>query len=90
MTTLVLPPNCDRVAVGELAADLPDALAKGPVEIDGSAVTAFGQCAIQLLLSARRTADLADVALQIVPSAPMSAALRLTGADALLLGSLRA
>lgn len=90
MITLVLPSNCDRAAVGELAAELPDALAKGSVELDGSAVTAFGQCAVQLLLSARRTADLADVALRIVPSPAMTATLRLTGADAELLGSLPA
>ena len=88
MTTIPLPQHFDTRAAAALAPDLRVALADGgnaAIVLDGGPVERIGQAGLQLLVSARRTADAAGRPLSIEPaSAAMRAAAALTGADAVL------
>jgi len=67
MTKIVLPSRCDRAAAEALLPEMVAALGNGPLDIDASGTTQAGQAMLQLLVSARRTADGA----QITPSADL-------------------
>jgi anti-anti-sigma regulatory factor len=77
----------DRDAVALLVPELGDAAAHGAVRIDGSAIEQIGQAGLQLLLSARRSADAAGAPFAIVaPSQPLCRAAQIAGlSDALSL-----
>ena len=75
MPTIILPDRCDRAAAEALVGDFVAALGSGPIEVDASKVTHIGQAMLQLLLSARRTAD----GLTIASSQALDEAARLTG-----------
>ena len=81
MHQVTLPSRCDRASAISLHAELRDKLKAGPVAIDGSDVTALGQALLQLLLSARQTANRAGQSLTITPSEKMRATLTNAGAD---------
>lgn len=81
MTTIALPPNCDRAAARALLPDIRDALGPRPVAIDASAVERIGQAMLQVLVAAARS----DSGITLVsPSAALVDALALTGLDAAL------
>lgn len=75
MPTIILPERCDRAAAESLVGDFVAALGSGAIEVDASKVTHIGQAMLQLLLSARRSAD----GLTIVSSQALDEAARLTG-----------
>jgi len=88
MTTIPLPEHFDTRAAAALAPDLRVALADGgtaAIVLNGGPVERIGQAGLQLLVSARRTADAAGRSLSIEPaSAGLRAAATLTGADTVL------
>lgn len=86
MATIVLPPRCDRAAVAALLPEFRAAQGDEPLQVDARAVEQLGQAALQLLLSARRTGGGA----QLMPSAALLAAARLTGLETALLGGTEA
>ena len=57
MSTITLPPRCDRAAAEALLPELVSALGAGPIHIDGSACTQIGQAMFQVLVSARRSGE---------------------------------
>ena len=77
MTTITLPPRCDRAAVRAL---LPELVAAGStaLSIDAAHVEQAGQALLQLLLSARRHSP----GTVITPSAALIDAAALAGLDA--------
>ncbi|PXW79413.1 STAS domain-containing protein [Blastomonas natatoria] len=81
MTQLTLPSRCDRAAAIALHPELRDKLKAGPVTLDGSDVSALGQAMLQLLLSARQTANRTGQSLTITPSEKMRSTLTNAGAD---------
>jgi anti-anti-sigma regulatory factor len=81
MHQVTLPSRCDRASAIALHGELRDKLKAGPVAIDGSDVAALGQTMLQLLLSARQTADRNGQTLTITPSEKMRATLINAGAD---------
>lgn len=56
MSTIKLPQRCDRAAVQAILPDFVAAMSGGRIDIDASEVEQVGQAALQLLVSARRTA----------------------------------
>lgn len=86
MTKIVLPDRCDRAAAEALLPELVAALGNGPIEIDASSTTQVGQAMLQVLVSARRTGDGA----QIAPSSELREAARLVGLDQVLFEGERA
>ena len=81
MHTIQLPGRCDRSAATAVHTELRDHLAAGPVTIDGSSVVQIGQSALQVLLSARQSADRAGQKLTVVLSDKMQATLATVGID---------
>ena len=75
MTTIKLPPRCDRGAVQAVLPDFVAALSAGRIDIDGSDVAQVGQAALQLLVSARRLGP----AVTIKASPALREAAQLTG-----------
>jgi hypothetical protein len=57
MSPISLPPRCDRATVESLLPEFVAAIGAGSIRIDASLVTHAGQALLQLLLSARRSAD---------------------------------
>ena len=86
MTRIALPTRCDRAAAEALLPELVAALGNGPLEIDASGTTQIGQAMLQVLVSARRTADGA----QITPSLELREIAALVGLDDILLAGDRA
>lgn len=80
MPAIILPERCDRGAVEALLPQFLDAMAKGPVEIDASSVTQAGQMLLQLLASARRSAN--GWGVTIMPSSALLDAAELSGLSA--------
>jgi anti-anti-sigma regulatory factor len=81
MTTLVLPPTCDRAAARAILPDIRDALGPAPLTIDASAVERIGQAMLQVLVGAARSDSGITIA---CPSAAFAEVLRLTGLDTVL------
>ncbi|MGY6637455.1 MAG: hypothetical protein ABS49_07100 [Erythrobacter sp. SCN 62-14] len=81
MTTLALPPNCDRAAARALLPDIRDALGPHSLTIDASAVERIGQAMLQVLVAAARSESGITIAR---PSAAFTEMLRLTGLDSVL------
>lgn len=75
MPTILLPERCDRAAAEALVGDFVAALGAGPITVDASKVTHVGQAMLQLLLSARRSAE----GLTITSSSALNEAAALTG-----------
>lgn len=82
MESITLPSRCDRNAAIALYPELRDGLASGPVSIDGSAVSQIGLAALQLLLSARQTADRTGQQLSMTLSDKSRSILATAGVDA--------
>lgn len=57
MTSITLPERCDRAAAEALLPELIAALGSGPLEIDARECRQVGQAMLQLLISARQTAE---------------------------------
>lgn len=82
MHCITLPSRCDRGAAADLHAELNERLGEGPLSIDGGGVAQLGLPVLQLLLSARQTADRKGHALSITMSEKMLSMLRTAGVDA--------
>lgn len=80
MTKIVLPGRCDRATAEALLPEMVAAIGNGPLEIDARGTTQAGQAMLQLLVSARRTADGA----QITPSAELREIAAQAGLDEIL------
>lgn len=75
MSVITLPTRCDRAAAEALLPEFVAAMGDGAIRIDASGVDAIGQAMLQVLVSARKTGDGAE----IVPSPALQEAARLTG-----------
>jgi hypothetical protein len=80
MTTITLPPRCDRAAAEAMLPELQAALGAGALTIDGSAARQIGQAMLQLLASARISGNGAE----IIASPGLRDAARLAGLEATL------
>jgi len=80
MTTITLPPRCDRAAAEALLPDLAAAFGTGALTIDGSSAAQVGQAMLQVLASARFTCP----STSITPSRDLREAARLAGLDQIL------
>ena len=80
MTTITLPPRCDRAAAEALLPDLAAAFGTGVLTIDGAAAAQVGQALLQVLASARFSCP----STSITPSADLREAARLAGLDQIL------
>ncbi|HZU63540.1 MAG TPA: STAS domain-containing protein [Novosphingobium sp.] len=80
MPTIQLPARCDRAATEALLPEFQAAQGSGVLSIDAAACQQVGQAMLQLLASARRSGDGA----QITPSPALLEAARLTGLETLL------
>lgn len=85
MPAITLPARCDRAAAERLLPEMIVASRLGKVEINASEVSQVGQAVLQLLLSARRSGDGA----QIMPSNALIEAGRMTGLSDALFGEAR-
>lgn len=65
---LALPAQCGNAAAARLHGALLEAAGRGAVRIDASQVSSVGQSVLQLLLSARRTAEVGGTAFEIASS----------------------
>lgn len=81
MTTVTLPPICDRAAARALYPELRDAVGSRRLTIEGGEVERVGQAMLQLLVSA--AASEAGIALR-QPSEKLEAALSMAGLDSVL------
>ncbi len=81
MHHMTLPSRCDRASAIAMHGELRDQLRAGPVTIDGSDVAQLGQAMLQLLLSARQTANRHGQSLTVTLSEKMRATLTNVGAD---------
>lgn len=81
MTTIALPPTCDRAAARALLPDIRDGLGPHPLVIDASNVERIGQTMLQLLVSAARSDSGITLA---APSNACCEALVLAGLDKVL------
>ncbi|MDF8334297.1 STAS domain-containing protein [Novosphingobium cyanobacteriorum] len=61
MPTITLPSRCDRAAAEALLPEMVAALGSGVLHIDARECTQIGQVMLQLLVSARRTGDGANI-----------------------------
>lgn len=61
MSTIILPSRCDRAAAEALLPEMVAALGGGALKIDARQCTHVGQAMLQLLVSARRSADGAQI-----------------------------
>jgi anti-anti-sigma regulatory factor len=75
---ITLPPICDRSAASALYPELAESLGPAPLAVDAGKVERIGQAMLQLLASAARSEG---GILIHQPSAPFTAALKLTGLD---------
>ncbi|WP_068089675.1 STAS domain-containing protein [Novosphingobium rosa] len=80
MRIIQLPARCDRAAAQAILPELQAALGSGPLQIDASATEQVGQAMLQVLLSARRTGEGA----QITPSPALLHTAQLAGLDVAL------
>jgi len=80
MPIIHLPARCDRAAAQALLPELQAALGSGPLQIDASATEQVGQAMLQVLLSARRTGEGA----QITPSPALRHTARQAGLEVAL------
>lgn len=82
---IALPAQCGTAAAEDLRTALLDAAQAGAVRVDASAVASLGQAVLQLLLAARRTAEVGGLFFDIgSPSAAFNDTLARCGlADAL-------
>lgn len=80
MSTITLPARCDRAATEALLPEFVAAMGSGAIHIDATAIEAIGQPMLQLLVSARKTGDGAEIA----PSPALIDAARLTGLTSVL------
>jgi anti-anti-sigma regulatory factor len=80
MRIITLPARCDRAATEALLPEFQAALGAGALSIDASASQQIGQAMLQLLISARRTGEGA----QIKPSPALKDLARLTGLESVL------
>jgi chemotaxis protein CheX len=78
---IILPATLDRSAVEAMAGKLRAAIESGEeIVVDAGNLDRIGQAGLQLLLSARKSADVAGIAFGIVkPSIAISDAAALTG-----------
>ena len=82
MTTIQLPAILDRNATAVLAPQLRLAMQDGEaLVLNGDGVTRIGQCGIQLLLSAQRSALTCNTSISITASPVMTAAANLAGLE---------
>ena len=75
MSSITLPARCDRAAAEALLPEMIAALGSGPLQIDARECRQIGQAMLQLLISARQTAEGAVIA----PSRELEEIARLTG-----------
>ncbi|MEL0209191.1 MAG: STAS domain-containing protein [Novosphingobium sp.] len=75
MSSITLPARCDRAAAEALLPEMIAALGSGPLQIDARECRQVGQAMLQLLISARQTAEGAVIA----PSRELEEIARLTG-----------
>lgn len=75
MSSITLPARCDRAAAEALLPEMIAALGSGPLQIDARECRQVGQAMLQLLISARQTAEGAV----ITPSRELEEIARLTG-----------
>lgn len=61
MSTIILPSRCDRAAAEALLPEMVAALGGGALKIDARECTHIGQAMLQLLISARRSAEGAHI-----------------------------
>lgn len=61
MPTITLPSRCDRAAAEALLPEMVAALGSGVLHIDARECRQIGQVMLQLLVSARRTGDGAQI-----------------------------
>ena len=80
MTTIKLPPRCDRAAIQAILPDFVAAQSAGQFAIDASDVEQVGQAALQLLVAARKAGPGAP----IKASAALRDAAQITGLSAVL------
>ena len=80
MTTIKLPPRCDRAAIQALVPDFVAAQSAGQFAIDASEVEQIGQAALQLLVAARKAGPGASIR----PSAALRDAAQITGLSTVL------
>ncbi len=83
MRTINLPAHCDRAAVAALLPEIIHAIDAGDLLIDGGAVTRAGQSLLQLLLSARATAEAQNRAFTISASEALRGCAQLAGVESL-------
>lgn len=84
MTTITLPPRCDRAAAEALLSEFVSALGAGDLSIDGSKAVQVGQAMLQLLASAR----FSFASLRITPSDDLRDAAKLAGLEQILFDTL--
>lgn len=75
MSVITLPARCDRAAAEALLPEFVAAMGEGAIRIDATGVDAIGQSMLQLLVSARKTGDGAEIA----PSPALQDTARLAG-----------
>jgi len=75
MSSITLPARCDRAAAEALLPEMIAALGSGPLQIDARECRQVGQAMLQLLISARQTAEGAVIA----PSRELEEIAKLTG-----------
>ena len=75
MSSISLPPRCDRATVESLLPEFTAAVGADSLRIDASQVTHLGQALLQLLVSARRSIE--NVVIE--PSPALQDAAVLTG-----------
>lgn len=80
MNMITLPPVIDRTTAGALVAQLDTALEPGAsLVLEGRDVARIGQSGLQLLLSAKLTAESRGVDMTVHASGAMAAAAELSG-----------
>lgn len=84
MTIIPLPARCDRQAIVQLVDPIIAALGEGPVTLDASEVAKPGQALLQLLLSARKTAEQLGQGCLVKPSEALRELAAMVGAEVAL------
>lgn len=81
MTTIELPPHCDRPAAAALHSEFVEKVSDSPLQVDASKVERLGLAMLDLLVSADRTGG--GITL-INPSTRVCDALSIAGLESLL------